>query len=317
MRKTKNQILENKKKPIVSVIIPVFNGASYLEQAVYSVLNSSYKNIEVLLIDDGSKDDSKKLCRKLTRKYSNVRFYSFDKNQGLGRVLNFALKKAQGKFICRLNQDDLMLRHRIATQLKFLKDNPDVVAVGSNIRLFDNKGNEQIVRFLQLDETIKKVWHVVSPFADPSVMYRKAVALKVGGYKQEFWPADDTHLWIRMGMVGKLANIDKPLVEVRYHKNAASVRYFKKLTLVTYKMHLWMNVYVKKATLPVQIFWAFQLVAGLTLSPDMNWRIYRILKRMIYAFSVFVAFLRRRKIIPDPITKKVITHPIALSRSGQ
>src|SRR3989338_6817820 len=304
-------------KPIVSVIIPVFNGASYLEQAVYSVLNSSYKNIEVLLIDDGSKDHSKHLCRKLARKYKNVRFYSFAKNQGLGRVLNFAIKKAQGKFICRINQDDLMLRHRIGIQLKFLKENPEVVAVGSYIRLFDNKGNEQIVKFLQLDETIKKVWHVVSPFADPSVMYRKAVALKVGGYKQEFWPADDTHLWIRMGMVGKLANIDKALVEVRYHRNAASVRYFKKLTLVTYKMHQWMNVYVKRATLPVQIFWVFQLIAGLALSPDLNWKIYRILKRMIYSFSVFAAFLRRMKIIPEPITKKAIPHPIALSRSGQ
>ena len=52
------------------------------------------------------------------------------------------------------------------------------------------------------------MWHVVSPFADPSVMYRKQIALKAGGYKQEFWPGDDTHLWIRMGMMGQLANIE-------------------------------------------------------------------------------------------------------------
>lgn len=282
-------------KPLVSVVIPVFNGASYLEEAVTSVFKSTYRNIEVLLIDDGSTDKSKELCAKLEAKYTRVKFYSFEKNKGLGRVLNFAIEKAQGKYICRLNQDDIMLPHRIRTQVDYLTQHPDVVALGSSIRLFDEKGRTQIVHFLARDAQIKRVWHIVSPFADPSVMYRKDVAREVGGYKQEFWPGDDTHLWIRMGMKGKLANIDKPLVEVRYHAKAASVMHFRKLTTITYKLHRWMHNEVQPASLAVQLFWVFQLVAGLTLSPNLNWDIYRVLKKFIYAATLVARFLRKVK----------------------
>lgn len=302
----------------MSVVIPVFNGGNYLEEAVNSVRNSSYKNIEILLIDDGSKDQSKILCRKLARTYNNVRFYSHTTNKGLGRILNFALRKAKGDYICRLNQDDHMLRHRIDIQIRFLLVHPEVVAVGSNIRLFNSKGEMQIVRFLQTDDEIKRMWHIVSPFSDPSVMYRKAVALQVGGYKQEYWPADDTHLWIRMGMAGKLANIDKPLVEVRYHDKAASIRHFRKLAIVTYTMHRWMHEYIQPASLPIQLFWIIELGAGLFLSPHINWSAYRVIKKVLYQGNKAVDFFRPfdiKKIIAA--VKKVIPHPMALSRSGQ
>ncbi|OGK62716.1 hypothetical protein A2334_00705 [Candidatus Roizmanbacteria bacterium RIFOXYB2_FULL_38_10] len=303
-------------KPLVSVIIPVFNGSPFLEETITSVFNSTYKNIEVLLIDDGSTDKSKELCHRLEKRYKKVRFYSFPKNKGLGRVLNFALRQAHGELICRINQDDRMLRYRIQTQVDFMDKNPEIVAVGSSIKLFENNGKKQIVHFLQRDQEIKKMWHIVSPFADPSVMYRKSVARKVGGYKQEFWPGDDTHLWVRMGTRGKLANIDKPLVEVRYHSKAASVRYFKKLTVVTYKLHRWMHNHVQKAALPVQLFWIGQLIAGLLLPPDMNWNIYRILKRVIYFAAGVAHFLRNLK-VKNTIVAKVIPHPMALNRSGQ
>lgn len=280
-------------KPLVSVVIPVFNGASYLEEAVTSVFKSTYRNIEVLLIDDGSTDKSKDLCAKLEQRYERVKFYSFEKNKGLGRVLNFAIEKAKGTYICRLNQDDIMLPHRIKTQVEYLREHPDVVAMGSSILLFDENGNTQIVHYLARDAQIKKVWHIVSPFADPSVMYRKDIAQEVGGYKQEFWPGDDTHLWIRMGQKGKLANIDKPLVEVRYHAKAASVMHFKKLTTITYKLHRWMHNEIEPASLPVQAFWVVQLVAGLTLSPNLNWDIYRILKKVLYGAAIVARFARK------------------------
>lgn len=304
-----------KNQPLVSVIIPVFNGSSYLEETLVSVFNSSYTNIEVLLIDDGSTDKSKELCHKLEKRYNKVHFYSFAKNKGLGRVLNFALKKAHGELICRINQDDRMLKHRIATQVAFLQKHPEIVALGSSIKLFEPNGHTQIVHFLQRDQEIKKMWHIVSPFADPSVMYRKHVALKAGGYKQEFWPGDDTHLWIRMGMIGRLANIGKPLVEVRYHSKAASVMYFKKLTIITYRLHRWMHNKVQKASLPVQLFWIFQLVAGLTLTPNINWEVYRLMKKGIYAAALLFDLIH--KITKKITIPKVITHPIVLSRSGQ
>jgi hypothetical protein len=142
------------------------------------------------------------------------------------------------------------------------------------------------------------------------VMYHKDVALKLGGYKQEFWPGDDTHLWIRMGAVGKLANIAKPLVEVRYHPKAASVRHFKKLTTITYKLHRWMHREVQPAPISVQLFWIIQLVIGLLLPANFNWQAYRILKKIIHFFNLRLAFIKKIKTKPVEVIK-VQTQPAA------
>lgn len=303
-------------KPLVTVVIPVFNGASYLSEAVSSVVKSTYKNFEVILVDDGSKDASKTLCRQMSRKYKNVHFYSFKINRGLGTVLNFAIKKAKGEFICRINQDDIMLPNRIETQVKFFEKNPQVVAAGSWIKLFEEDGKTQMVKFLKTDEQIKKIWLFISPFADPSVMYRKTAVIKAGMYQQEFWPGDDTHLWYRMGKIGKLANIQKALVEVRYHKGAASVKFFRKLTLSTYRMHRWANEYVQPAPFYIQIFWLFQLICGMTLSADFNWKIYRILKKGLNYYSLLKEpFLRKLK--EKIMARMVANHPKKYNLSGQ
>lgn len=272
-------------QPLVSVIIPVFNGASFLVEAVDSVQKSTYPNLEILLIDDGSTDNSKMLCNILTEKYPNLHFYAFDKNQGLGRVLNFALEKAKGTYICRLNQDDRMLPQRIATQVEYLEKNTDVVAVGSHINHFFDDGTVELVQFLETDKEIKEIWHLVSPFSDPSVMYRREVALKIGGYDQSFWPVDDTHLWYRMGMQGKLANIQQPLVDVRWHAKAGSVYYFRQMAWQIYRVRRWADKNVQKATLFHKAFWIVQLASGMILTPKMNWIIYRQIKKLIAKFE--------------------------------
>ncbi|OGK39136.1 hypothetical protein A3F34_00580 [Candidatus Roizmanbacteria bacterium RIFCSPHIGHO2_12_FULL_44_10] len=293
---------------MVSVIIPVFNGAEYLKETVVSALNSAYPRFEILLIDDGSKDTSKIICKQLAKQYGKVRYYSFARNKGLGRVLNFAIKKARGEYICRINQDDRMYRFRLKTQVDFLKENRDVVAVGSYVKQFTPEGKTRIITYLEKDEDIKKLWHIVSPFADPSVMYKKSAVLKAGLYDQSFWPADDTQLWYRMGMVGKLANIPKPLVEVRWHDNAASVKYFKKLALSTLKMHLWADENIEKVSLTIKAYWLIQFVAGMLLSPQMNWYVYRILKRVLHVLYISQRFLEATmnkikmlvRVIPQP-----------------
>lgn len=305
------QVRNDKSKPVISVVIPVFNGASYLVEAVSSVQKSTYKHFEIILVNDGSTDQSKQICRMLDKQYKNVRYFDFKKNKGLGRVLNFAIKKAHGKYICRLNQDDKMLPHRLATQVAYLEFHQDVVALGSSIELFDNKGHKQFVKFLEKDEEIKDVWYIVSPFSDPTVMYRKDIAIKAGGYDQNFWPADDTHLWYRMGMLGKLANLKKPVTDVRWHDKAASVFFFKRLAWSTYKMHRWTHKHIAPASFQVQLFWICQLMAGFILSPEMNWRVYRLIKKVI----PFIERIRGRR-IKNTTPATVTVQPKKLSISG-
>jgi glycosyltransferase involved in cell wall biosynthesis len=268
-------------KPLVSVVIPVYNGALYLKEAVNSVLANKYKNFEIILIDDGSTDKSKELCRKLVRSHSNIRFYSFRRNRGLGRVLNFALKKARGTYICRLNQDDEMDKTRIGKQVRFLKNNPNVILVGSWLKVENEEGEIRINKFLENDEEIRKTWLKLSPCWDASVMYRKNSALYVGGYDQNYWPSDDLHMWYRLGKLGKIANIQEPLVKIKFHRGAASVKYHKKHMVTTYMVHRWAHNYISEASITTQIFWICELIAGLILPPKTNWFVYRLLKKYI------------------------------------
>lgn len=302
--------------PLVSVIIPVFNGSNFIEETVESVLQSKFKDFEILLIDDGSSDESRKICRLLESKYKCVKFRYFNKNRGLGRTLNFALAEARGKYIARINQDDRMLVNRLKAQVEFLQKNPDVAAVGSWIKMFkDNSQQYEIIKFLATDKQIRKVWYILSPFADPSVMYRKNAALQVGGYVQDMWPADDTHLWYRIGQLGKLANIQKPLVEVRWHDQAASFKHFKKLAISTYKMHLWTNKHLEKASITTHLFWVGQLISGLILPAKINWGVYKLIKKLVNQFKTLRGFLTNI-FVKKTIVKKVISQPKKLNFSG-
>ena len=275
-------------QPLVTVVIPVYNGASYLEEAVTSVLKSTYTNYEILLINDGSKDTSKALCKQLEKKYSNVHFRSFEKNRGLGRVLNFALKYAKGQFICRINQDDAMAPDRIQKQVTYMMTHPEVTLLGSWLNVIDTgTGETRINKFLEKDEDIRKTWLMLSPVWDAAVMYRRKVALEVGGYDQSYWPADDLHMWYRLGKAGKIANIQEPLTTIKVHNGAASVKHHKVHVWATFKAHVFAHEYVQRAPLGTWLFWICQLVASRLFPANFNWMAYRILKNGFIYRPVF------------------------------
>lgn len=272
----------NISNPKVTVAIPVYNGAQYIKEAVESVLTSTYKDYEIFLINDGSSDNSKNICTQLSQQHSQITFHSFDQNQGLSNSLNRMLKHAKGTYIARLNQDDLMRSERLQKQVDILDNQPEIVAVGSWNRLFDEQGKEVLVlKFMETDEKIRKHWLLVGPFSDPTVMYRKDSALKVGGYEQEYWPADDTQMWYKLGKIGKLANIQEVLVDVRWHNDAGSLRYMSKMATSLYKAHIYAHRNVQKAPVSVQIYWVIQRLSNTILPPRLNWWIYRQMKKII------------------------------------
>jgi len=274
-------------KPLVTVMMPVYNGADYLEEAIESVEKSTFKDFEFLLIDDGSKDDSNKILRKMARKYKNIRLYTLKQNKGLVYALNYGLKHAKGTYICRLNQDDRMLPHRITTQVSFLERNQDVVVVGSWINLIHvGKQNwTETVRYLERDDQIKSIWHILSPFSDPAVMYRREKAIQLGGYDPQFFIAEDSHMWIRMGTIGALANIPEVLTEVRFHEDATTYRQFRRLMETTFRLHRWMHNNVQQFPIHIQLFWLMQYGLGMILHPKYVFSIYRRIKMTINFFK--------------------------------
>jgi len=301
------------KKPLVSVIIPVYNGVKYLKDTVVSVEKSTYHNIEIILINDGSKDNSKDLCLKLKKKYKNIRFYSFKKNRGLSNVLNYAISKAKGKYIARINQDDLMTTVRLTSQVYFLENNKNHVMVGGNLNLINNKGEIQDTLFYpQTDQEIRNNWLILNAFADPAVMFIKKAFMKVGNYNQSFYPADDYHLWFRMGQLGKLANLNIVVTKFRVHDEAATLRLHQKMIISTNKVHLWAEKHIQKPSLMVKMYWKLQYILASKLPPKVNFYIYKLAKKTIFLKSQLETIL-----LPKKTISKVTNQPKRFNFSGQ
>lgn len=276
-----------KNQPKVSILIPVFNGSEYIEETVSSVQNSKYGNFEIILVDDGSTDISKIVCHKLDEKYPNVRFYSFPKNGGMTRSLNFGIAKSTGKYIVRINQDDLMVADRVVKQVKFLEENPDYVAVGGYVKLFTSDNPEyDFIKFPLTDSAIRKTWMYLSPYADPAVTFRKSAYLKTDGYSQDMWPADDVHMWYQLGKVGKLANLPNVMTNVRWHKNAGSIKFHKIQMKKTYEVHKWASINVSNPTFFERLFWMGEYLAGNIFPAKFNWAIYRLIRKLMSAKKV-------------------------------
>ncbi len=273
--------MNQKRQPLVSILIPVYNGAPFLAETIASIKKNHYPNHEVILVNDGSSDNSKLVCREFAKNSKKIRFYSFDQNQGMTRVLNFGIAKAKGKYIARLNQDDLIMPNRLEKQVKFLEQHPDYVAVGGQIKLF-TEGNPKFgqVNFPLTDKKIRQNWLMFSPYSDPTVTYRKESVLRTEGYSQYFWPADDVHMWYQLGKLGKLANLSGVMTKVRWHQSCGSIKSHKRQMLKTWQVHQWAAENVAKPSSGLRIFWACQLLAGYLCPPQFNWAVYRLIKKI-------------------------------------
>lgn len=270
--------------PLVSVIVPVYNGAKYLKETLDSILKNDYPRYEILLVDDGSTDASPDICREYARLHPCIRSYIFHENKGLTAALNHAVHEAQGEYIARINQDDLMQATRLTKQVSFLESHPDHSTVGSAIRLFDNGNNTvDTVSFPLDDAEIKKNWLVFSPFADPAVMYRKTAFLRTEGYQRQFWPVDDVHMWYQLGLQGKLANLPDVLTDVRWHNEAGSIKSHRTQVQKLYRLHLWANQHIRKGNAFEWLFWISQYAAGVLFHPRFNWFVFRLLRKVKFS----------------------------------
>lgn len=153
--------------PLVTVLIPTYNSGDYLKESLQSVLDQSYKKIEILIIDDGSTDGTLENLFKIQD--ARVRILSNDKNLGLGPTLNRGVSEAKGIFIARHDHDDISYPNRIEHQLKFLIENPDVIVVGSAYDILHSDGSTSSNQLsIYPLSTISRV-----PVHHPTSMYRK------------------------------------------------------------------------------------------------------------------------------------------------
>ncbi|MEE1866343.1 MULTISPECIES: glycosyltransferase family 2 protein [Pseudomonas] len=173
--------------PLVTVIIASYNHARYIETCINSVINQTYKNIELLVIDDGSKDDSQAILQRLQAQHGFD--LKLQANQGLARTLNDAIERARGELIVPFGSDDIMFPHRIATQVEYMRGKPEVGICSANIETIDQDGKvmgprEQRKRnlpFRRLDFDDLFLDRKPGPMA-ATLMLRREALDKVGGF---------------------------------------------------------------------------------------------------------------------------------------
>lgn len=200
-----------------SVVIPCYNHAAFLRQTVESVLQSTYPNVEILIVDDGSKDDSGSVARELEQQYPAVR-YIHQSNSGPSRARNNGIRQARGTYILPLDADDLISPDYIAKAVTVLQNNPDVKVVYCEAEKFGEKTGPWKLKPFSLGLLAHNNMIFVSG------IYRKADWEACGGYSEDMvWGREDWEFWISMlkdgGKVVKL-----PIVGFYYRIRSNSRR---------------------------------------------------------------------------------------------
>jgi glycosyltransferase involved in cell wall biosynthesis len=208
---------------LVSVVMSVFNAEKYLREAIESVLAQTFTNYEFIIINDGSTDSSMDIIGG----YNDARIKIItQENKGLSSALNAGIKIASGKYIARLDADDIALSNRMQIQVNFMEQNPEVVLSGSNAYVIDSGGEYLYTSNMPLnEEQILKCLRNTSPFYHSSVIYRKEVFDKCGGYNEKIrHHVEDLILWNKMAQFGKMCNLREPLIKYRLVPGALTNR---------------------------------------------------------------------------------------------
>ncbi len=204
------------RKPVISVVLPVYNAQDYIFDAVNSILAQTYDNFELIVIDDASSDSSPNIVASLVD--SRIRLIRNGENCGLVKSLNIGLHAAAGTFVARMDHDDIALPDRLARQLEFLEANPKVAVVGTGYQLIDASAYPGLI-YHPPQNPSEVEWAIpfVCPVAHPTVMMRRSVISLVGGYSESAQFAEDYDLWERVLRQEAIANMPDVLLLLRKH----------------------------------------------------------------------------------------------------
>ena len=207
----------------ISVVMPAYNAEKYIREAVNSVLQQTYTNFELLIINDGSTDNTREVISSFTD--PRIIVIDHEVNKGIASALNTGLLNARAEYIARFDADDVCFPERLLVQFNFLETHPDYILTGGDAEYISD-GGEHLFHFKCIGHTneqiIKKILRYC-PFVHSCVMYRKDVVLKAGGYSLYAHNFEDYFLWVRLHTYGKFHNLPQPLIKVRFNPTSTTI----------------------------------------------------------------------------------------------
>lgn len=211
--------------PKVSIILPTYNGARFISNAIKSVQNQSFTDWELLVLDDGSSDGVGKIVENFSLVDSRILNVTNEKNIGLQKTLNKGISLARGKYIARLDDDDVWSDTlKLENQVNFLEKNKDYVLVGTGVVVVNEEGDE-ILRYLNPnnDKDIRRGFLKRNPFVHSSVVFKKESVVSVGMYSEDgdSLHVEDYDLWLKLGRIGKVYNL--PTYSVKFMSRKGSI----------------------------------------------------------------------------------------------
>lgn len=217
-------------EPLVSVVMPVYNAEKYIQTSIDSLLNQTYSNIEIIVIDDASTDKTAQQISSIND--NRIRYYKNDLNLGVGKSLNKAIQLSKGLLIARMDADDISHRQRLEKQVAYLQEHKDVELVFTRVEYINEQGDKIDFSWSNDDniihsDTIRWTLPRVNCITHVSVLFRRHLILDYL-YEENIF-AEDYELWLRMAAQGiKIAKIKDRLMSVRKHKESITASKIKR-----------------------------------------------------------------------------------------
>jgi glycosyltransferase involved in cell wall biosynthesis len=205
-----------KDSPLVSIVMPVHNGQKYIFEAMDSCLNQTYENIEIIVVNDESNDNTLEILNKYSKISNKVKVISVSKKENLGQVINEGIRIATGKYIARIDADDIMFHERIKDQVEFLENNSDVVLVGGQVEIINKEGKYVRDRkYPLIDSELRRNLFIFQAFAHPAIMMKKEILNTIGLYPEDTSKVEDVKLMFLLSKQGKFANLNEKVIKYR------------------------------------------------------------------------------------------------------
>jgi len=222
--------------PILSVVMPVYNAASYLEEAIDSILAQTFSDFEFIIVDDASTDKSYEILKNYQKKDKRIRLLRNDKNLKQGATVTRALDEAKGSFIARMDADDISDKYRFEKQIDYLTTHKKVVAVGSQCLLINKKGKVMGEKTFPTEfEQVYKYIFEFCPVQQPAMMFAiKRLPKDFAFYDHGMSPVEDVELLLKLFKYGRVENINEYLLKYRIHGENSSLKHLKHSFFLTF-----------------------------------------------------------------------------------